>query len=52
MQHIKLGKYNQLEVVKTVDFGVGAPERRLLGRSNGNPILFLNQRDDLYVLCD
>ena len=22
MQHIKLGKYNQLEVVKTVDFGV------------------------------
>ena len=22
MQHIKLGKYNQLEVVKEVDFGV------------------------------
>lgn len=34
------------------DWLLGAPERRLLGRSNGNPILFLNQRDDLYVLCD
>lgn len=34
------------------DWLLGAPERRLLGRSNGTPILFLNQRDDLYVLCD
>ena len=34
------------------DWLLGSPEKRLLCRSNGTPILFLNQRDDLYVLCD
>ncbi len=34
------------------DWLLGAPERRLLGHANNTPILFLNQRDDLYVLCD
>lgn len=28
MSHIKLGKYNQLEVVKEVDFGVYSMEMR------------------------
>ena len=30
----------------------GTPERRLLNSSTVLPILFLNQRDDLYILCD
>ena len=34
-----------------VDLIAGPPELRLLRRSKV-PILFLNQRDDLYVLCD
>lgn len=32
------------------DWLLGAPERRLLGGTT--PTLLLNQRDDLYVLCD
>ena len=34
------------------DWLLGPPERRLLIHSKNIPILFLNQRDDLYVLCD
>lgn len=30
----------------------GTPERRLLLTATPRPILFLNQRDDLYILCD
>ena len=33
------------------DLIAGPTERRLLQKST-IPILFLNQRDDLYVLCD
>ena len=34
------------------DWLLGPPERRLLAAGCPVPILFLNQRDDLYVLCD
>ena len=34
------------------DWLLGAPECRLLAHAGGIPLLFLNQRDDLYVLCD
>lgn len=34
------------------DMLLGNPERRLLASAGSIPILFLNQRDDLYVLCD
>lgn len=34
------------------DMLLGNPERRLLASAGTTPILFLNQRDDLYVLCD
>lgn len=34
------------------DWIIGTPELRLLRQSPNTPILFLNQRDDLYVLCD
>ena len=30
----------------------GAPELRLLRRAGDTPVLLINQRDDLYVLCD
>ena len=35
-----------------VDWIVRRPERRLLERRPYTPLLFLNQRDDLYILCD
>lgn len=28
------------------------PELKLIEKASGRPILFLNQRDDLYILCD
>ena len=37
------------------DVGVwllGVPEKRLLSHPSHTPLLLLNQRDDLYVLCD
>lgn len=35
-----------------IDWVMGRPEKRLLQHSPETPILFLNQRDDLYILCD
>lgn len=34
------------------DWLLGPPERRLLAHASRTPLLFINQRDDLYVLCD
>lgn len=34
------------------DWLLGVPERKLLSHPSATPILLLNQRDDLYVLCD
>lgn len=35
-----------------LDWLLGTPDRRLLSHPSATPILFLNPRDDLYVLCD
>ena len=34
------------------DWLLGVPEKRLLSHPSHTPLLLLNQRDDLYVLCD
>lgn len=41
-----------LRAFDPLDFLLGPPEQRLLSHPSRTPILFLNQRDDLYVLCD
>ena len=41
-----------LRAFDPLDFILGPPEQRLLAHTSRTPILFLNQRDDLYVLCD
>ena len=35
-----------------LDWIIGTPDRRLITHPSDTPILFLNPRDDLYVLCD
>ena len=35
-----------------IDWIFGTPDRRLLTHPSATPILFLNPRDDLYILCD
>ena len=35
-----------------IDLFLPLPERRLLQHPSHTPILFLNPRDDLYILCD
>ena len=35
-----------------LEFFIGVQEQRTIANSYGIPILFLNPRDDLYVLCD
>lgn len=41
-----------LRAFDPLDWILGPPEQRLLSHPSRTPILFLNQRDDLYVLCD
>lgn len=38
--------------IDVVEFIVGTQERRIIVNSSRTPVLFLNPRDDIYVLCD
>ncbi|MBR1627073.1 MAG: hypothetical protein IJ681_08000, partial [Bacteroidales bacterium] len=35
-----------------IEFFTGLPERKVLRRLDGVPVLYLNQRDDLFVMCE